>query len=354
MALAAGADLLCLGGEDAGERMLDDIRDAIVERCAGGDLSSTGSRDAATGSARWPARSRGPASRATAADAGRRRAAAVPRLEIAGPLPAAVTGPVLVLRCDEATNLAVGDHPLGSGRSRATAPGQRDRASAHGRSASGSTSIRASGRTRCSLVTRDRHRHAWMTRCCDEVRRLRPSAVLIEMGNAGIDPTMAPAIASYGASDGERRAVLAALGSLSGPVTIMSMEPARVRRNAAPTPPACSARSTTSVVLGLLLDRGPMTRGRIGEHTGLSKPTVSSLLSRLDERGLVTTTGVVEGGPGPERADLRGQSAGRLRHRGARRTTPQRRRPGNPDRRGDRHPRGRGSGNGGSRRRSTR
>lgn len=53
------------------------------------------------------------------------------------------------------------------------------------------------------------------------------------------------------------------------------------------------------VVLGLLLDRGPMTRGRIGEATGLSKPTVSSLLARLEERGLVTTAGVVAGGPGP-------------------------------------------------------
>lgn len=53
------------------------------------------------------------------------------------------------------------------------------------------------------------------------------------------------------------------------------------------------------VVLSLLLDHGPLTRGRIGELTGLSKPTVSSLLGRLGGRGLVTTTGVVAGGPGP-------------------------------------------------------
>ncbi len=53
------------------------------------------------------------------------------------------------------------------------------------------------------------------------------------------------------------------------------------------------------LVLKLFLDYGPMTRGRVGELTGLSKPTVSALLARLSERGLVTTTGVVAGGPGP-------------------------------------------------------
>lgn len=53
------------------------------------------------------------------------------------------------------------------------------------------------------------------------------------------------------------------------------------------------------VVLRLLLENGQLTRGRLGELTGLSKPTVSSLLARLESRGLVTTTGVVEGGPGP-------------------------------------------------------
>jgi predicted NBD/HSP70 family sugar kinase len=53
------------------------------------------------------------------------------------------------------------------------------------------------------------------------------------------------------------------------------------------------------VVLRLLLEHGQLTRGQVGNLTGLSKPTVSSLLSRLEERGLVTVTGVVTGGPGP-------------------------------------------------------
>ncbi len=77
----------------------------------------------------------------------------------------------------------------------------------------------------------------------------------------------------------------------------------------APNPANAGQRSADSprllreindqVVLRLLLEHGQLTRGRVGELTGLSKPTVSSLLARLESRGLVTTTGVVEGGPGP-------------------------------------------------------
>ena len=78
----------------------------------------------------------------------------------------------------------------------------------------------------------------------------------------------------------------------------MTMEPVRSPQRSADSP-RLLREINDQVVLGLLLAEGPMTRGRIGEQTGLSKPTVSSLLSRLDERGLITTTGVVEGGPGP-------------------------------------------------------
>ncbi|MFI9076865.1 ROK family protein [Streptomyces sioyaensis] len=51
--------------------------------------------------------------------------------------------------------------------------------------------------------------------------------------------------------------------------------------------------------LDLLVSQGPLTRTRIGELTGLSKPTVSQLLARLAAAGLVRTTGSVTGRPGP-------------------------------------------------------
>ncbi|MBP0461057.1 ROK family transcriptional regulator [Streptomyces montanisoli] len=54
--------------------------------------------------------------------------------------------------------------------------------------------------------------------------------------------------------------------------------------------------------LDLLVAHGPLTRTRIGELTGLSKPTASQLLARLEAAGLVRTTGRVSGRPGPNAA----------------------------------------------------
>ncbi|MER7576455.1 ROK family transcriptional regulator [Streptomyces sp. NPDC126514] len=51
--------------------------------------------------------------------------------------------------------------------------------------------------------------------------------------------------------------------------------------------------------LDLLLEHGPLSRSRIGKLTGLSKPTASQLLARLEAAGLVVATGTTEGRPGP-------------------------------------------------------
>jgi predicted NBD/HSP70 family sugar kinase len=51
--------------------------------------------------------------------------------------------------------------------------------------------------------------------------------------------------------------------------------------------------------LRLLLERGPLSRTDIGALTGLSKPTASQLLGRLEAAGLVVTVGHREGGRGP-------------------------------------------------------
>ncbi len=55
--------------------------------------------------------------------------------------------------------------------------------------------------------------------------------------------------------------------------------------------------------LDLLLEHGPLSRTRLGELTGLSKPTAAQLLTRLSGAGLVIASGNSRGGPGP-RAQL--------------------------------------------------
>ena len=51
--------------------------------------------------------------------------------------------------------------------------------------------------------------------------------------------------------------------------------------------------------LDLLLEHGTLSRTRIGKLTGLSKPTASQLLARLEAAGLVRATGTTAGRPGP-------------------------------------------------------
>ncbi|MCX5389095.1 ROK family transcriptional regulator [Streptomyces sp. NBC_00094] len=50
--------------------------------------------------------------------------------------------------------------------------------------------------------------------------------------------------------------------------------------------------------LHLLLKQGPLTRPEISKITGLSKPTASQVLARLEEAGLVVSHGVRKGQPG--------------------------------------------------------
>lgn len=52
-------------------------------------------------------------------------------------------------------------------------------------------------------------------------------------------------------------------------------------------------------VLDLLLEHGPLSRPALGALTGLSKPTMSQVLSRLEQAGLVRPSGSSTGRPGP-------------------------------------------------------
>ncbi|QFQ97226.1 ROK family transcriptional regulator [Streptomyces phaeolivaceus] len=55
--------------------------------------------------------------------------------------------------------------------------------------------------------------------------------------------------------------------------------------------------------LDLLLEHGPLSRTRLGKLTGLSKPTASQLLARLEAAGLVIATGTGTDGSGAGASD---------------------------------------------------
>ncbi|MEU8773913.1 ROK family transcriptional regulator [Streptomyces sp. NPDC048606] len=68
---------------------------------------------------------------------------------------------------------------------------------------------------------------------------------------------------------------------------------------ATPGTPSLLRAMNDRAALELLLTHGPLSRTRIGHLTGLSKPTASQLLARLEAAGLVLATGTDEGRPGP-------------------------------------------------------
>lgn len=69
-----------------------------------------------------------------------------------------------------------------------------------------------------------------------------------------------------------------------------------------PGTPSLLRELNDRAALGLLLAEGPLTRAQLSERTGVSKVTVSQVLARLEERGLVTIAGEQAGGRGPNAA----------------------------------------------------
>jgi predicted NBD/HSP70 family sugar kinase len=69
-----------------------------------------------------------------------------------------------------------------------------------------------------------------------------------------------------------------------------------------PGTPSLLRELNDRAALDLLLGGEMLTRSQISEYTGVSKVTVSQMLTRLEERGLVTVAGEQAGGRGPNAA----------------------------------------------------
>jgi len=207
--LIAGADLLCLGGDTMNPDELDVIIDAIVAAVRSGRLGEERLLDAVRRVRALPGSLPrfDPAATAAPVDAG--LVAAARALELAGPFPP-WTDPVVVLRCEERPNIAVGDIPWGPAAPPNRA-GQMRHHPLHQGDPLPNAAILAAGTV--VLLTRDRHRHPWMLGVLQQMRSLRADAVLLEMGTTGVHQGQAPAIASYGATSVNSRAALDALGA---------------------------------------------------------------------------------------------------------------------------------------------
>lgn len=70
-------------------------------------------------------------------------------------------------------------------------------------------------------------------------------------------------------------------------------------KTTAPGTPSWLREQNERSALAMLLENGMLTRNRIGELTGLSKPTASQIVSRLESIGLIEAAGEVSAGRGP-------------------------------------------------------
>lgn len=69
-----------------------------------------------------------------------------------------------------------------------------------------------------------------------------------------------------------------------------------------PGTPSWLRETNERTALSLLLEQGVLTRNRLGELSGLSKPTASQIVSRLESAGIIEAVGEVSGGRGPNAA----------------------------------------------------
>ncbi|MFG2024039.1 glycoside hydrolase family 3 protein [Streptomyces sp. NPDC048825] len=221
LAIAAGADAICVGGGLADDETVLRLRDALVAAVRSGELAeerladaaarvralaawtaSAAERDSGQGAASEPgplSASAGRSDRAPRADVGlvaARRALTVTRAEHFVPL----AGAPYVAAFTPVANFAVGDEtPWGvAAELRRLLPGTETGSFARDRA--GTEALAAAGPRRIVAVVRDEHRHPWMASALDTLLAARPDTIVVEMGVPQATPRGALHIATHGAA----------------------------------------------------------------------------------------------------------------------------------------------------------
>ncbi|MFE1796992.1 MULTISPECIES: glycoside hydrolase family 3 protein [unclassified Streptomyces] len=204
LAIAAGADAICVGGGLADEATVLRLRDALVTAVRSGELPEERLADAAArvrALASWTtsARPSVPAPVTDGAEIGlvaARRALTVTRGTHYTPL----TEAPYVAALTPVANIAVGDEtPWGvAAELRRLLPGT-ETGSFTGEGG-GAEVLAAAGTRRVVAVVRDAHRHAWMAEALDTLIASRPDTIVIEMGVPQTPPQGSLHIATHGAA----------------------------------------------------------------------------------------------------------------------------------------------------------
>ncbi|MER6721963.1 glycoside hydrolase family 3 protein [Streptomyces halstedii] len=212
LAIAAGADAICVGGGLADEDTVLLLRDALVAAVRSGELPEERLADAAArvrSLASWTQGARGAVSEPGAAaqegtapgtgvssDIG--LAAARRALRVTGTA-APQTEPVYVAAFAPVANIAVGaETPWGvTGELVRRLPGTGTGTYA---GADVDAVLREAGERRVVAVVRDEHRHPWMAEALDGLLAARPDTVVVEMGLPEAPARGALHVATYGAA----------------------------------------------------------------------------------------------------------------------------------------------------------
>jgi beta-N-acetylhexosaminidase len=198
LALAAGCDLLCIGGGLAGEGVAVELRDAIVAAVGTGRMSEARLREAA---ARVDVLAAWCSAQTAQAVSDPTIGLAAARRSVIADGRVRVDGGAVVVRMTSTPSQAAGVVPwgvadamsrLGAQVSAIDVSGEQEDLDAVTYSAAGRSLV---------VVGRNLHRHPWMVSLVESVLVRRPDAILVEMGLPACRPAGARAyIATHGAA----------------------------------------------------------------------------------------------------------------------------------------------------------
>jgi beta-N-acetylhexosaminidase len=202
LAIAAGADAICVGGGLADDETVRRLRDALVSAVRSGELPEQRLAEAAERVrtlAHWTAAGAAESQLPADEEVGLRAARRALRVTGADGFIPLTTAPY-VAAFTPVANVAVGDEtPWGIAAELARLLPGTETGSFAGEDA-GLATLAAAGPRRIVAVVRDEHRHAWMGAALDTVLRTRPDTIVIEMGLPQAPPRGALHIATHGAA----------------------------------------------------------------------------------------------------------------------------------------------------------